>query len=508
MRLLFGLFAFLIILHSGCIDPLIKQVETNDTEYSERFRPQFHFSPKSNWMNDPNGLIFENDRYHLFYQFYPDSTVWGPMHWGHATSEDLTHWTHQPIALYPDSLGYIFSGSAVMDYKNSSGLGSENQPALVAIYTYHNMEYERSGRNDYQTQGIAFSLDHGMTWEKYDGNPVIKNPGIKDFRDPKVFWHEPTQKWILILVAGDHARIYNSKNLIDWTFLSDFGHNEGAHGGVWECPDLFPLTTDQGDQKWVLIISINPGGPQGGSATQYFVGDFDGQKFTTAQKESKWLDFGRDNYAGVTYNDAPEGKRILMGWMSNWDYAQVTPTTNWRSAMTLPRSLELKGSNSDYYLVQNPIIEPSIIARTEEFDVAQVTEGVVLPSSQFQMEFEVDLSEKTVFELANEQDQFVFSIDPTLRQMMVDRRFSGKIEFSDKFAPGQQISAFIPESRAAKVTIFSDASSIEIFVDQGRYVFTNQVFPEQPYSHLRIVSDGVKTYKIIFSELNSIWHEQ
>ena len=325
MRLLFGLFAFLIILPSGCIDPLIKQVETNDTEYSERFRPQFHFSPKSNWMNDPNGLIFENDRYHLFYQFYPDSTVWGPMHWGHATSEDLTHWTHQPIALYPDSLGYIFSGSAVMDYKNSSGLGSENQPAIVAIYTYHNMEYERSGRNDYQTQGIAFSLDHGMTWEKYDGNPVIKNPGIKDFRDPKVFWHEPTQKWILILVAGDNARIYNSKNLIDWTFLSDFGHNEGAHGGVWECPDLFPLTTDQGDQKWVLIISINPGGPQGGSATQYFVGDFDGQKFTAAQKESKWLDFGRDNYARVTYNDAPEGKRILMGWMSNWDYAQVTP---------------------------------------------------------------------------------------------------------------------------------------------------------------------------------------
>ena len=508
MRLLFGLFAALFILPFSCIEPLIKAGENHRTEYSERYRPQFHFSPKSNWMNDPNGLIFENDQYHLFYQFYPDSTVWGPMHWGHATSEDLTHWTNQPIALYPDSLGYIFSGSAVMDTKNSSGLGRDDQPALVAIYTYHNMEHERSGRKDYQTQGIAFSLDHGMTWEKYDGNPVIENPGIKDFRDPKVFWHEPSQKWILILVAGDHARIYNSPNLINWTFLSDFGHNEGAHGGVWECPDLFPLTTDQGDEKWVLIISINPGGPKGGSATQYFVGDFDGQKFTTTQEGSKWLDFGRDNYAGVTYNDAPEDQRILIGWMSNWDYAQVTPTTTWRSAMTLPRRLELKGSNSDYYLVQSPIIEPSIVRQTEEFDISQVNEGVVLPSSQFKIEFDVDLSEKTVFELSNDQDQFVFSINSTPGQMLIDRRVSGKIGFSEKFAPGPQISNFNPENRAAKVAIFCDASSIEIFVDDGRYVFTNQVFPEESYNRLKIVSDGTITDKIIFSEFNSIWHEQ
>jgi len=312
----------------------------------------------------------------------------------------------------------------------------------------------------------------------------------------------------LILVAGDHARIYNSPDLIDWTFLSDFGHNEGAHGGVWECPDLFPLTTDQGDEKWVLIISINPGGPKGGSATQYFVGDFDGQKFTTTQEGSKWLDFGRDNYAGVTYNDAPEDQRILIGWMSNWDYAQVTPTTTWRSAMTLPRRLELKGGNSDYYLVQSPIIEPSIVRQTEEFDISQVNEGVVLPSSQFKIEFDVDLSEKTVFELSNDQDQFVFSINSTPGQMLIDRRVSGKIGFSEKFAPGPQISNFNPENRAAKVAIFCDASSIEIFVDDGRYVFTNQVFPEESYNRLKIVSDGTITDKIIFSEFNSIWHEQ
>lgn len=507
MRLFFGLFASLLFLPFGCIEPLIKPAEKNSTEYSERYRPQFHFSPKSNWMNDPNGLIFENDRYHLFYQFYPDSTVWGPMHWGHATSKDLTHWTNQPIALYPDSLGYIFSGSAVVDYKNSSGLGREDQPAMVAIFTYHNMEYERLGREDYQTQGIAYSLDHGMTWEKYNRNPVIQNPGIKDFRDPKVFWHEPSQKWILILVAGDHARIYNSTNLIDWTFLNVFGHNEGAHGGVWECPDLFPLTTDQGEQKWILIVSVNPGGPQGGSATQYFVGDFDGQKFTTDQKEIKWLDFGRDNYAGVTYNDSPGGKRILMGWMSNWDYAQETPTISWRSAMTLPRSLELKEHKSGFYLVQNPIIEPSIIGKTEEFDVSQVKDGVLLPAGQFQLEFDLDLSKKTVFELSNPVDRFVFSINPESGHMIIDRRDSGPIEFSEKFAPEQQIINYTPEARPAKVAIFCDASSIEIFVDSGRYVFTNQVFPEQPYNRLQILSDGVISKKIIFSELKSIWHE-
>lgn len=508
MRLFFGLISLTLLLPIGCIDPLIKPIEQNSAPYSEQYRPQFHFSPKTSWMNDPNGLVFHKDQYHLFYQYYPDSTVWGPMHWGHATSRDLTHWNHEPIALYPDSLGYIFSGSAVIDHQNTSGLGTEENPAMVAVFTYHNMDGERGGRTDFQTQGIAYSLDGGLTWEKYKDNPVIDNPGIKDFRDPKVFWHEPSQKWILVLVAGDHAQIYQSPNLIDWTFASSFGHNQGAHGGVWECPDLFALTTDQGAQKWVLSVSINPGGPNGGSATQYFVGEFDGTTFSTDQKDIKWLDQGRDNYAGVTYNDAPNNDRVLLGWMSNWDYAQVTPTAPWRSAMTLARKLELKVEDANFFLVQKPILDSALIAESRQIDPKTLKDGIGLPVERSRIEFSVDLSQNTVFELFNEQERFVFTIQGATGQMIVDRRASGQINFSDKFAPGLQQVQYVPQKRNAEVAVFCDTASIEIFVDSGRYVFTNQVFPQQPYTHLKITADGPLTDNAIFTELNSIWHEQ
>ena len=216
------------------------EMNTAASYYTEQHRPQFHFSPEKMWMNDPNGMVFYNDEYHLFYQYYPDSTVWGPMHWGHAVSKDLVHWEHLPIALYPDSLGYIFSGSAVVDWNNTSGLGTEENPPLVAIFTYHDAEGEKEGRNDYQTQGIAYSLDNGRTWEKYADNPVLENPGIKDFRDPKVSWHAATEKWVMILAVLDHVELYGSKDLKSWEKLSEFGKEVGAHGGVWECPDLFP----------------------------------------------------------------------------------------------------------------------------------------------------------------------------------------------------------------------------------------------------------------------------
>ena len=231
-------------------------------------------------MNDPNGMVYHNGEYHLFYQHNPDSTVWGPMHWGHAVSKDLVKWEHLPIALYPDSLGTIFSGSAVVDKNNTSGLGTKDNPAMVAIYTYHNAEGEKAGRKDYQTQGIAYSLDNGRTWTKYKANPVLKNPGIKDFRDPKVSWYEKGQKWIMTLAVTDHISFYSSKNLLDWTKESDFGADIGGHGGVWECPDLFKMpVAGTNEEKWVLIVNINPGAPNGGSGTQYFVGQFDGKNF-------------------------------------------------------------------------------------------------------------------------------------------------------------------------------------------------------------------------------------
>jgi fructan beta-fructosidase len=272
----------------------------NETGYTnEKYRPQIHFTPKTGWMNDPNGMVFYNGTYHLMYQYNPDSTVWGPMHWGHATSKDLIHWEHRPIALYPDSLGTIFSGSAVVDLPNTSGFGKDGKPPLVAIFTHHDHAGERAGSSTYQNQSIAYSVDEGKTWTKYSGNPVVKNPGIKDFRDPKVSWHQASKKWIMTLATLDRISFYSSPNLKDWTKESEFGKDVGAHGGVWECPDLFPLDVN-GKTIWVLLVSINPGGPNGGSATQYFTGDFDGKTFTPFQTDTRWIDYGPDNYAGVT----------------------------------------------------------------------------------------------------------------------------------------------------------------------------------------------------------------
>ena len=319
----------------------------------EPHRPKIHFTPKANWMNDPNGMVFYNNQYHFFYQYYPDSTIWGPMHWGHATSTDLVHWQHQPIALYPDSLGYIFSGSAVVDENNTSGFGKDGKPPLVAIFTSHDPVGEKAGKIDFQKQSIAYSVDEGKTWTKYANNPVVKNPGIRDFRDPKVSWYEAGKKWIMALAAQDHISFYSSKDLKTWNRESDFGKEFGAHGGVWECPDLFPLDYE-GKQVWILFVSINPGGPNGGSATQYFTGVFDGNKFTPYQTDTRWIDYGPDDYAGVTWSNT--GKRkIFIGWMSNWNYANIVPTKKWRNAATIPRDLTIEKIGDKYMLCSMPV---------------------------------------------------------------------------------------------------------------------------------------------------------
>ena len=263
-----------------------KEGSLTDKKYTEEelYRPNFHFTPKKGWMNDPNGMFYYNGYYHLFYQYYPDSNVWGPMHWGHAISTDLITWTEKPIALYPDEKGYIFSGSAVVDVKNTSGFGSLENPPMVAMFTYHDMKKEKAGETNYQSQGIAYSLNEGLTWTKYEANPVIKTPNIKDFRDPKMTWDAIHQQWIMVLAAGYKTMFYSSKNLKEWELLSDFGKDIGAHGGVWECPDFFPILVEgTDDYKWVMLLSINPGGPNGGSATQYFVGDFDGKTSNFAE---------------------------------------------------------------------------------------------------------------------------------------------------------------------------------------------------------------------------------
>jgi fructan beta-fructosidase len=485
-----------------------------DKGYTEEYRPQFHFSPPEKWMNDPNGLVYNEGIYHLFYQYYPGDIVWGPMHWGHATSKDLVHWEHKPIALYPDEHGLIFSGSAVVDKHNTSGFGKNGIAPLVAIFTYHSMEGEKAGRDDFQTQGIAYSLDNGATWTKYEGNPVIGNNGIRDFRDPKVFWHEESQKWILTLVAGDHAQFYASKNLKEWEHLSDFGKTQGAHGGVWECPDLFPIqVADTDEEKWILIISINPGAPNGGSGTQYFIGDFNGQKFTSDQQKPKWIDYGTDNYAGVTYNNTPEDKRIFIGWMSNWDYANKTPTQKWRSAMTVPRELALKKVDDDFVLTSYPVEQLDKLASqilAENVLISSRTSDTLLvdglnqsqielktASKDFSLIFKNDLEETLMLEMDSQSNTFV-----------VDRMKSGKVafdsEFGDKkhFAPISMLNDSIYE-----VKILLDWSSIEIFMDGGEYVMTEQLFSTEPYNTL-IIQNGSEESEIRLESIKymeSVW---
>ncbi|MEZ4859578.1 MAG: glycoside hydrolase family 32 protein [Flavobacteriaceae bacterium] len=481
-------------------------------KYTEPFRPQFHFSPPEKWMNDPNGLVVNNGVYHLFYQYYPEDIVWGPMHWGHAVSNDLIQWEHKPIALYPDEHGLIFSGSAVIDKFNTSGFGTKENPPLVAIFTYHLMEGEKAGRTNFQTQGIAYSLDNGDTWTKYKVNPVIGNSGIKDFRDPKVFWDETNLQWVLTLVAGDHAKFYTSKNLKEWVLTGEFGNNKGAHGGVWECPDLFPLKVEgTEEEKWVLLISINPGAPNGGSGTQYFVGEFDGKTFTTSQTETKWLDYGMDNYAGVTYNNAPNNERIFIGWMSNWNYAQDTPTEIWRSAMTLPRKISLYKRDSGYFLKNYPISSLNTIETlvdsiyTSALPYSRKSENY----NKTDISFIMNLSKELKVTYSNENsEKIVLSFQPYEGKITFDRTNSGIIDFKESFGKEIQSQPYFPLEKEVEVRVVIDQSSVEIFIDKGAYVFTNQIFPKAPYTNLEISSSETLEIKSLnIHKIKSIWNE-
>ena len=317
--------------------------------FGEDFRPRFHFTPEHNWMNDPNGLLFYKGKYHLFYQHNPEGNLWGNMSWGHAVSTDLFNWQHLPIAIRYDAEFGIFSGSAVVDYTNTTGFGSIEKPAMVAIFT--------AARHDetHQSQHLAYSVDEGITWQRYEGNPVL-DESMKDFRDPKVTWDAASNTWLMTIAKPEEHKIafYRSADLKSWKHLSDFGPL-AAIGGCWECPDLFPLTAPDGSTHWVLLVSLNPGGVAGGSGTQYFIGQWDGITFSTSQTTTLWLDYGRDNYAGVTFNYAPNNEKIFLGWMSNWLYARDIPTEIWRSSMTLPRRLELAAVNDELQLNSQPI---------------------------------------------------------------------------------------------------------------------------------------------------------
>jgi fructan beta-fructosidase len=512
------LFSFVVMLMfiSACKtgEQTAQQESTDSTGfYSEAHRPQLHFSPKEKWMNDPNGMILHNGEYHLFYQFYPGGTTWGPMHWGHAISKDLVRWQHLPIALYPDSLGLIFSGSAVIDKENSTGFGTKENPPMVAIFTYHSMEKEKAGRSDYQSQGIAYSNDNGRTWKKYEGNPVLKNQGVKDFRDPKVFYHDESRKWVMILAVKDHIELWASADLKSWNKLSEFGYEYGGHGGVWECPDLFKLKIDgENKVKWVMLVSINPGGPNGGSATQYFAGEFDGRTFIPEVDKSQmvWIDHGPDNYAGVTFSNVPNDRKIFLGWMSNWAYAQEVPTHPWRSAMTAPRDLSLKRVNDKLYV--RSFISPEFIANAT--DVKNLSSLIISGETPVQEAGDVSKSVvKATFDakaftitLSNERNQMMLlGFDASENKFFIDRSKSGKIDFSKNY----NVKSFAPRISTIdkiNVTMVIDVASIEVFFDDGVTVMTSVFFSDLPLSNLIFTTKEKMTVSgVSIIKLPSIW---
>jgi fructan beta-fructosidase len=434
----------------------------------EKFRPAMHFSPARNWINDPNGLVYYKGEYHMFYQHHPHSMIWGPMHWGHAVSKDLTKWEELPIALYPDELGAIFSGSAVVDKNNTSGLKSGEEDVMVAIFTHHGEDNEK--------QSIAYSNDRGRTWVKYEGNPVIPNPGLKDFRDPKVFWHEGSSKWIMSLACGDHIRFYGSLNLIDCEYLSSFGKTCGAHGGVWECPDLIHLDVEGEDlKKWVLIVSLNPGGPNGGSAIQYFTGEFDGTTFVTdmEENEEKWADWGRDFYAAVTWSGTE--KPLWIGWMTNWQYANVTPNAEFRGSMSLARHLSLGREDGKYVLIQQPFLSEELeskpIFARQNGSFEDLT--VKLPGQPFMVDLNLNTSSSFSLSLKGEGTEVKIIFDREAKELKVDRTKSGLVEFSNHF-PSVDV---MPLNAFKDGVILVDKSSVEVFVNGGRSVMTETFFP-------------------------------
>jgi fructan beta-fructosidase len=479
--------------------------------YHEMYRPQVHFSPKEKWTNDPNGMLYYKGTYHLFFQYYPDSTVWGPMHWGHATSTDLIHWQQKPIALYPDSLGYIFSGSAVVDYNNTSGFGKNGKVPLVAIFTHHDPKGEKEKRNDFQNQSLAYSLDEGKTWTKYVGNPVLKNPGIVDFRDPKVMWYEPGKKWVMTLATKDRITFYSSPDLKSWKKESEFGKDAGAHGGVWECPDLFPLDNN-GKKIWVLIVNLNPGGPNKGSATQYFLGDFDGNKFTSNSTDTKWLDYGPDEYAGITWSNTGN-KKIFLGWMSNWLYANVVPTVRWRNAMTIPRELHIKQVGKDMFVTSEPVYELGKIQSTpiskgnftviKNYDLSALTRKIIFPCRiNFSLEEVKDFS----LVLSNDlHEKVIIGYDKKLNRYFIDRSSSGRVDFQNEFA-AKHSAPRLTSNPTMNISLILDESSAELFADNGLTVMTEIFFPGKPYNQIHIeTKDKLLFKKLEYVELKSIW---
>ena len=464
--------------------------DTFDMTNREKFRPVYHHTPAYGWMNDPNGMFYKDGVYHLYFQHNPYGSTWGNMTWGHSTTTDLVNWNYEGLAIKPDAWGAVFSGSAVVDYDNTAGFGKN---AVVAFYT----SAKSSPWGDTQSQSMAYSLDNGKTFVKYAYNPVVTS-SKRDFRDPKVFWYAPDKHWVMILAGGQEMDIYSSKNLKDWKYESSFGAKQGAHGGVWECPDLVELPVEGAkEKKWVLICNINPGGPFGGNAAQYFVGTFDGKKFVNeSPTQTKWMDWGKDHYATVTFSNASGGRCIALGWMSNWQYQTVLPTLQYRGSNTIARDLTLYRQDGELLLrcTPSPEIEKARMQKvsvpsfkvSDSYDLASLLEG---NDGAYEIDMTIKNSgaSKIMFTLSNDKGEKVnMYYDIMRKQFVMDRSESGKVDFSVDF-PAVTV-APVYDTDNIRLRLFVDRTSIEAFGEGGKFVMTNQVFPTEPYNKMSFVS--------------------
>ena len=504
----------------------IQLSDTFNTANTDYYRPVYHHTPLYGWMNDANGLIYKDGEYHLYFQYNPYGSKWGNMHWGHSVSKDLMHWDHLKPAIARDTLGHIFSGSTVVDHKNSAGYGKD---AMIAFYTSASDEHG-------QIQCMAYSTDNGRTYTKYEKNPILTPfDGLKDFRDPKVFWYEPAQKWYMIVSADKNMRFYSSDNLKDWTYLSQFGEGYGVQPNQFECPDFIqlPVDGDKNNMKWVMIVNINPGCPFGGSATEYFVGDFDGKEFKCDSKPNvtKWLDFGKDHYATVCFSNIKD-RTVAVPWMSNWQYANVTPIRQYRGANALPRELSLYTKDGEIYMAANAVKETELLRKgtTEVKDFNVKDEYLINPmetgkdgACELEMDITPNNSQVAGFQLMNDKGEKTdIYLDMKAGRLVMDRSQSGLIAFGEKaephaketsdrrktesvnyindFALGTWAPLSLCNGQTYHLNVFIDKCSVEIFVDGGRIAMTNLVFPTAPYNGLRFYTKNgeasVKNFKI------------
>lgn len=503
-------------------ESLLNQHLETEVTFTEDYRPQFHYTPRINWMNDPNGLVYFEGTYHLFHQYNPFGNRWGFMSWNHAVSSDLVHWEHKPVAIpygEEDEEG-IFSGSAVVDHNNTTGFGDGSTPPVVAVYTS-----AYGGENPSQAQSLAYSTDGGETFQKYEGNPVLEYSD-PDFRDPNVMWDEQSGQWVMVVALPTQHKVqfYASHNLIDWEFLSVFGPS-GAVGGIWECPDLFPIAVD-GDPdniRWVLHVDMNPGAIAGGSGSQFFVGDWDGERFTEDESVSDgdviWADYGTDFYAAISWNNIPveDGRRIWVGWMSNWLYGNELPVQPWRSAMSIPRTIHLATIEDNIKVIQKPVEELQVLRKEEvklqnrtipEGDYSLSGEGIT--GRAYELLLELDPGDATTAGLklraANGEETRV-GYDASGGSVFVDRTNSGRVDFHEDFARRNDAPARLIDGKI-KLHIFVDWSSVEVFVNGGESVITNRIFPDPESRGVSLYAEGgtASVSNLQFWPLNSIWN--